>query len=298
MKRTEHLGISTLDMDNVHESVLDESHNKSQSNFEHATETRARTLLGRRETIASMLKRPEYAGAFRLEALADALYEPLAEFLGDKDYLLDTNEPSVADCIAYGYLSLMRYPQLLQSWSSEIMTKKYPRLVQYVERLTSHFELTVSDATMDALFQGHERAPDMQTKTTLPWRSAPKASPFEIISYIGSDLSARLPLTTKADSVLAHQQSFWQRNLSPIMAMTSASLVLFGYWLHREGLWPHGDAIQIFGRKRLADYGAAGAALAALGGEFQATTTYEQQQRHYQRGPVEVDVVVKDDLSP
>lgn len=255
-----------MDIDTAHASVLDESHGQEQK-FDHATEKRARTLLGRRETIGSMLRKPEYAGAFRLKALADSFYEPLEHFLGDKEFLLDSSEPTFVDHLAYGYLNLMREPEMLQNWLSEIMRKKYPKIVGYLDRLVARADAKVGERTIEILFMGNKgQDQERPLAKNLPWTVAEQEETSDTVSYIWNDLLERLSLTDNVDESLARQKVFWERHLKAITAIFSGSMFMIGYWLHKEGLWPHGENIQIFGRKRLSDYGAAGATLAALGG--------------------------------
>jgi len=84
----------------------------------------------------SLAKQPQHAARFRLDALADAFYEPLQELLGKKRYMLSEDKPSSLDCIAVAYLALALAPQLPQKWLADTMTSRYPDLCSYVRRLT------------------------------------------------------------------------------------------------------------------------------------------------------------------
>lgn len=293
--RTVHLGVSSLDMDNVHDDVIDKpsniaQQNKGQNSFEHETEKRARTLLGRRETVRSMLAKPEYAGAFRLKALADAFFEPLAEVLKGKEYLLDTESPTALDYLAFGYLSLMLYPVMPQAWLAQTLRKQYPQLAEYVERLSTRLDLAVDDATVTALFDTERRA----DTSKLPWTTPPRQDPMAVVSSIGQDLWRRLPVLGDRQDTIASRsqrdQSMLQRYLPGFLGLMSTVLALGGYFIYHNGLWPTGEAVQLFGRRRLADYGEAGAALAALGGQMQRESAYQHQQA-VKVGPVQVDII-------
>ena len=306
--RTEHLGVSSLDIDNVHEDVIDKPQSlnaktKGQNTFEHETEQRAKTLLGKRETIRSMLQKPEYAGAFRLKNLADAFFEPLQAFLAEKEYLLDTGAPTSLDYLAYGYLSLMLYPHLVQNWLSDAMRKKYSRLASYVERISSYTDTQVDDKTISALFQkqSSDESGSMQgnVRSGLPWTRPQAQGLLSIVSHISNDLLRRVPIIGSSDqlSELAtkdHDETVFGRYLPGLVGLVSTAMALGGYWIYQNEIWPRGEAVQIFGRKRLTDYGEAGSALAALSNQLRYESAYQQQQVN----PVQVDVVVKDEPGP
>ncbi|KAJ9631779.1 hypothetical protein H2203_000179 [Taxawa tesnikishii (nom. ined.)] len=282
--RTEHLGVSTIDIDTVHDDLIDKPKNlkTSQKGFEHETEKRARHLLGRQNTVSSMLGKPEHAAAFRLKALSDAFFGPLRDFLGDNEYLLSTDAPSLLDCLAYGYLSLMLYPQMPQDWLATAIRKQYPSIAAYVERLRCDLDV---DAEAEKVMALPTNGGKVEDGSNLPWVIPEKTAPEWLslssgrISFTGS------PLLVVGLKLVAPR----------LLGFVSTSLALFGYWVFHNTEWPHGERVQVFGRKRLVDYGEAGAALAALGSQLQYETAYQQQQRD---GPVQVDVVLDEQTAP
>ncbi|GAB7338289.1 hypothetical protein MBLNU457_4607t1 [Dothideomycetes sp. NU457] len=288
-KRTEHLGVSSIDMDTVHENVFDQPKKQEENNFEHATEQRARTLIGRRDTVRTMLKKPEYAGAFRLKSLAEAFFEPLSDLLGENDFLLGTDSPSPLDCLAYGYLSLMLYPNMPQKWLSEIMRSQHPKLVAYVERLSSKLDTKIGNKEVDGLFRTDEQA--QETKNKLPWTKPEAAGFVGALSFIGRDIVKFLPSWLVPDPALRSRNTSLLQYLPWVLAATSGSIAITVYWMQLKGHWPHGEAVHIFGRRRFADFGAAGAALAALGGQLRGESAYQDMRRH--EVPLEVDVEVE-----
>jgi len=238
-----------------------------------------------------MLSRPEHAGAFRLKELSDAFFEPLASSLSDEDYLLGTDGPSSMDYLAFGYLSLMLYPQMPQNWLSEIMPSRYAKLARFVDRMSSRLALNVSDKEIDSLFETSERPAMVEKESTgLPWQRVTGSGIEEAISFITQDMLRKVPSWLRTEPVLTRKQDGVLPYFPILLATASTCAAIAGYWMHQNGLWPHGDAVQIFGRKRLADFGAAGAALAVLGGQRKAEGVY--QQAHTEVSPVEVDVVV------
>jgi len=287
--RTEHLGVSSIDMDTVHESIFDQPTKQEENKFEHATEQRARALIGKRDTVRTMLKKPEFAGAFRLKTLAEAFFEPLSDLLGDKDFLIGTDSPSSLDCLAWGYLSLMLYPNMPQKWLAEIMRSQHPKLVAYVERLSSVLDTKIGNKEVDGLFPVEGQTQEKQTK--LPWAKPQSVGFTGALSFVGRDMSSRLPSWVTPEPALRSRNGGVLQYLPWILAATSGSLAITVYWLHVKDLWPRGEAVQIFGRKRFTGFGAAGAALAALGGQLRGESAYQELKRH--DAPLEVDVEVE-----
>lgn len=265
----------------------------AQKTIEHDTEKHARRLLGNRKSIRSLLQTPEHAAAFRLKALTDNFFGPLSESLGEKDYFLGTYEPSTLDCLAFGYLSLMLYPELPQPWLSSALRTEYPRLTSYVDRLRQYFSV---DATVENAFKSTNNESE---KNALPWSTPQSLSAFTALSHISQSLTQHLPFNTPAierQLLPNRKQSFRQTHLPTLLGLASTTLALFGYWAYHNITWPHGEAVHFFGRKRLADYGAAGAALSALGAlgrEMQFENQYQQQKM--EDAPVHVDVVVDEE---
>ncbi|KAG8625309.1 hypothetical protein KVT40_007060 [Elsinoe batatas] len=294
-RRTEHLGITGIDMDDVHESVIDqpESMSVAERKFDEETKTRARTLLGRRHTVKSMLRQSAAAGAFKLKNLANNFYEPLAEQLEGKRYLGAGDEISEVDCLAFGYLSLLSYPKLPQAWAAEMMRKEYPTLAQYVDRVRDQLQLRVEDGALESLFG------DTGKRATLPWSTPEKISVGRQFASCGQALLQHLPVVPKPSPIIAEEGSQSQTGtldqLLPHAAGISLATVLVGGWLlYRNGIWPHGEQVQLFGRKRLSDYGAAGSALAVLGGMSTRPNSTEQrptQQTNEPQALVDVQVV-------
>ena len=280
-------------MDDVHGDVIEKPQGANhqpagQKTFEHATEARARTLLGGRNTITSLLRRPEHAGAFRLKALADAFFEPLDAFLADRDYMLETEGLSALDYKTFGYLSLMLYPHMPQQWLADIMRKRYPRLVRYCERVSKELGLRVRVGSHVAQATPEE---DPYRTDGLPWTLPEAQGVAKSMSFIAEGIYQHLTFLpqTRWPSTEVYN-GIWSGSLPSLIACISTSFAITGFWLYRNGIWPRGDAIQIFGRRRLADYGEAGAALAALGGQFKAESIYQQQQSNH--SPIQVDVEI------
>lgn len=269
-KRTEHLGISSIDVDNVHEDMSNrppgfEAVGKEQS-FEVETQKRASLILPRKDTLRSLLQRPEHAAVFKLHALADNFFEPLQDLLGDNQYMLGRQDATAVDCLLYGYLSLMLYPKLPQDWLASTLRRKYKRLADYIERM--HKTLGLDTSVEDVLALSNQSS-DRMEKRSLPWRASAPSTFSQTADEIYCGIRDQLPVFGTSDQLqLAHTKSlpFLQRNLQALLLASGASLAAIGYFTVHMGwfVWPRGEPVQVFGRKRLADYGQLGAALAGI----------------------------------
>ncbi|RMX92668.1 hypothetical protein D0867_14495 [Hortaea werneckii] len=308
--RTEHLGVSSIDIDNVHDDLSGRTSNVDgvgkEQNFEVEAQKRASLLLPRKDTLKSLLKRPEHAATFKMHALADNFFGPLQDMLGDKPYLVGEKMTSV-DCQAYGYLCLMLFPQLPHNWLHLAMKRKYVRLVRYVERIHAALRLQVnvddilslSNCKTDADLEGRRKACDM----SLPWCPPTSATFSDIVTMTLGELMQHVPLLKTPPTVLATNRvkaPLWQRYLPAFVAATVGSIGLGVYFAVRTGpiIWPHGEQAHIFGRKRFSDFGHLGSALAGVGlltRQAQGEAAFQQQQQQEAGQPVHVDVAVQGD---
>ncbi|KAF2148828.1 hypothetical protein K461DRAFT_246961 [Myriangium duriaei CBS 260.36] len=272
--RTRHLGISGIDMDDVHESVLDDKPPENLSMAERRyrdedkTERRARTLLGRKRTVQSMLRRPEHSGAFKLKNLADNFYEPLAAMLEDEKGLEEDGRPTTAACLVYGYLTLLGNRTLPQSWAADIMVTHYKSLATFVDDMASRLDMRVDAAIAESLFSGGNK--QRTAAGGLPWTSAPAVAFGDKLSFCGHALLRQLPflpepMPVKQSPNQVARRSVVKDHLPQVMFSSAVSVALTGWIVYRLGFWPQGQAEHIFGRRRLSDFGAAGAALSVLG---------------------------------
>lgn len=274
--RTDHLGISSIDVDNVHEDMSNKPQGfdgvGKEPQFEAETQKRASLLLPRKETVRSLLQRPEHAAIFKLHALADNFFEPLQDLLDEKQHLLGEDLMAV-DCLVYGYLSLMLYPQLPQDWLSTSMRRKYKKLVAHTERIHSRLSLATDTDHVMALSkcESHEEvlAQRSASKMTLPWSPADRSSASQVFTGLRIGLWNQIPLVGDSNKLQlwhAKKHPYLQSKLRSILFTTTALLAATGYLSLYTGLlvWPHGEEIHIFGRRRLADFGHLGAALAGI----------------------------------
>lgn len=304
--RTEHLGISSIDIDDVHEDLSNRPSGfdlGKEKTFEAETQKRASLLLPQRNTVRSLLQRPQHSAVFKLHALAENFFGPLQDMLGDSEYLLGASEPHAIDCLAYGYLSLMLYPQLPQDWLAKTMRNKYPKLARYTERVHEKLQLqtNVEEVMLLAECTSRHDVDEMRASKgmVLPWSPPARTDVLDVATTITRDLVSRVPLfgsNTELIHATGIRPTFVHRYLPAMLVATATTIGLFGNYAFATGVlvWPRGQELQVFGRKRLADYGAIGAALGGvslLGRQAtQDITSVELQQRgNPPRAEVEVE---------
>lgn len=146
-----------------------------------------------------------------------------------------------------------------------------------------------------------------ESSIELPFASSPRPNAMDVTKSIIHDLASRLPLIGLSRTELVTLQPrdlpFWQRSYFPaILATVAASIGVSCYYAFTTGLlvWPRGEAIQIFGRKKLSDYGDLGAALAGISllGSQQANDEIIFRPNNVTDNPVRVEVEVEKDGLP
>ncbi|OQD77544.1 hypothetical protein PENDEC_c002G01642 [Penicillium decumbens] len=182
--RTEHLGLSSLDLQAM------EEHRQREHSAAVAAGKIPKNLIQRpRDTVSNLLGRSSSQNHFRLEALTADFFEPLEAMLGQKTYLLSSKEedlPSSLDCIALGYLSLALVPELSFPWLRDAMRAKAPLLSAYTERLRRR---CFGDVPVEV---AHAFSPQSAPPSPLPWRAPERIS----VVTVGSTLLATLADST------------------------------------------------------------------------------------------------------
>ncbi|KAL1297910.1 hypothetical protein AAFC00_006425 [Neodothiora populina] len=305
--RTTHLGVSSIDIDTVHDDVIEKPASLQQQPRpfeEHETEKHAKRLLGQRKSVLSLLRTPEHAAAFKVKALADNFFDPLRETLGNKQYLLGTSAPSVVDCLAFGYLSLMLYPRMPQAWLETSLKTQNSKLKLYIDRLRARFDM---DATPPEAFcknspnvVGAEEAETLQERVVaskLPWTQPQELGIAGAVSYLGREIQQHLPLPNSGAQVkhLPEQdyKTGWLGKTIPYLPALGVA-ALASYWLYLDRPWPRGEAMHYFGKRtKLTDLGAAGALLGGLSFQMQSPQfeTKPREIQEYDNGAVQVEVI-------
>ena len=122
-KRSEHLGLSRLDVDTAQDEKGDSG----------LTAQIPKSLRKPRQTVTSILGRDIKRNKFRLDAVTADFLEPLDDMLGGKGWLVSESVASV-DCLALAYLVLMRGPaEMPHSWLRDALRSKHPELEGWVQ---------------------------------------------------------------------------------------------------------------------------------------------------------------------
>ncbi|EHY52537.1 hypothetical protein HRR83_006971 [Exophiala dermatitidis] len=117
-KRSEHLGLSGLDVDTAQEDKKEDAVLTAQI---------PKSLRKPRQTVSGLLGRNMQKNRFRLDGITSDFFEPLLDALGEKEWFLRDQTSSV-DCLALGYLALMQSPNLPQAWLKDALHNKYAKL--------------------------------------------------------------------------------------------------------------------------------------------------------------------------
>lgn len=124
-KRSEHLGLSGLDVDAVREKEL----KKSNQGISAAI---PKSLQIPKKSVTSLLGSSAETARFRLEAVTADLFEPLDMLLEDH-FLGDEITANILYCYVLAMLLQMNVKDFPQPWLREAL-HKYPRLVKWVEK--------------------------------------------------------------------------------------------------------------------------------------------------------------------
>ena len=176
-KRSEHLGLSALDVD-----TIEDDKNKDQG----LTAQIPASLRKPRLTVSSMLWRDMRKNRFRLDAVTAEFLDPLEEMLGEKDWLLDDRH-TTADFLAVSVLALMYLPMgLPQNWMKNAIATKYPRLARWVEtQAPALFGISSPAGT------GCGGEADMAVD--LPWQQLPARSWQDLLNNVFTTATDGIP---------------------------------------------------------------------------------------------------------
>ena len=312
-KRTEHLGLSALDIDTASEEQ------KSKENAIPGSDQIPRSLRNSiRLTVGTAVRQPNHAAQFRLSALMDSVFGPLSELLGEKPFFLQDERMTSLDCLALGYFAMALIPEMPQAWLAETMKRKYPSLCTFADGGIKRCfggpvrpeEVLFSSEHIGNGVDGlnfYEHIATASEKSFLPWQTPPPtrhlSTSTALLSYtlpsvplIGSFYQSPV-LLRKEDSHSPASGSTLGLALLTLSAAAAAVGSYFLYSILASNQDSHGSA-GTSEKRRLGDMGEAGAMLAML--DFQDDYS-AQQSEHMSEGQgvvpvVEVDVDVDDKL--
>lgn len=193
-KRSEHLGLSSLDVDTAREDKDEDVG---------ITAHIPKSLRKPRQTVSSLIGRNMQKNRFRLDAVTADFLDPLLEKLGDKKWLLGDTVSS-ADCLTIGYLALLQVPQLPQAWVKEALQKKYAKLGQWASDQTSR----VLGSSHDAASLVKLKIDGRNTKLELPWQVPPERTAHQILHSVLESCISSIPVIGNAynPSEISHLQ--------------------------------------------------------------------------------------------
>ena len=268
--RSHHLGLSALEIDDA------EGDRSKHENKPSVTNIIPPSLLTRpKESVTSLLSKPEHAKRARLEALIVSFLEPLARLLGDKPYLLSRPQPSSLDCLTLGYLSLAMTSGLPQPWLAQTMRSRYAGLCNYVERLQSRLLAGTANPERPA----RDGNP---SSSTLPWSPQESISPlntshllletfldsFPVLKDIRQLVSPR-PIVVDANPSkgTTHHHGgiglpLTSQPTAQMLALTTSVSAFIGCLVYAGAI--SFSSPSTLRQSRLSDFGEAGAALSAL----------------------------------
>lgn len=293
--RTAHLGLNSLDVSsNDKEERLGLGNDFEAAKRSAGIPVDGRTAqsndlrIGRGRGIQGLLGSPIYAARFKLDSLTNTLFEPLSEILGLKNYILEGDQPTSLDCLAFGYLALMLYPPVPQAWLKEGIDKRFPLVVNYVSRMR---EELISDeqskpADVWTLTPGKMEEIKVQAELRrlglkLPWRPRVQQPIYLPLTSLSREIASNFPLVstffrpatrTRADIPNSRRQfssslpSATTINVfcavSAVATATFATLAI----LHRRS--PREGELIFWAIRPATGFGEAGELLSALAGGF------------------------------
>ena len=151
-KRSEHLGLNSLDVDTAQE----EDEKKERMGL---TAQIPKSLRKPTQTVTTLLGKTQQKNRFRLDTVTDDFLNPLSDMLRNKKWLLGDHASS-ADCLAISYLALMQAPQLKHGWLGQALRTTHSKLNDWARREAAAGFATMADA-----------------KSQLPWQAvAPRSA--------------------------------------------------------------------------------------------------------------------------
>jgi sorting and assembly machinery component 37 len=126
--RSEHLGLSSLDIDTV-------SKENNDTSVRGAGNIPTNLVAKPKETVASMLGKSGRQNQFRLDVITSDVFEPLCELVeknGSHSWLFGTDQATSLDCLLLGHMSLMAAPLTPpHQWLQDALSSKFPALLQW-----------------------------------------------------------------------------------------------------------------------------------------------------------------------
>lgn len=178
-KRSEHLGLSGLDVDATREKEL-------QKQNEGVMAAIPQTLRVQKKSVTALLGSSAEQTRFRLEAATSDFFEPLELLLGEQDYFLG-NTMTILDCFALALLSQMGAEGMPQPWLKEALEKR-PRLWKWT-RVNSRQTIG--------------------SKSLLPWAASENRSWMQIALQLIDSVAESIPVQITTSTIRAQDDDNW-----------------------------------------------------------------------------------------
>lgn len=269
--RTEHLDIFSLDLDSIGK--------EPPRNRNFGQDLIPKSLRSSRQTLSSLLQQTQQTSRFRLEALAEAVFNPLEQLLGKKRYMLSNKEPSNLDYLAFAYLALALIPVVPQPWLTETMRAKHPALCSYVENLMQEFFHGPTNVDRALPYRElRSRHPELFSRYSLPWSPSPQNGTMSAISTLISHAFGSLSplddprIIKKKDMPSEDKQRQFSSTvnsgkLPAVVALASGLVAVCSYLIYSKVAKFSSSGTKSKPRS-LADLGEAGAMLSFLDSEI------------------------------
>lgn len=258
--RTDHLGLSSLDLDTLHEE---------RRSSRKAADIIPQSLRTSLPTVTGLMKEKQSGARFKLDALVDAAFKPLQQLLEKKKWILSDERVSSLDCLALGYLSMALIPEVPQSWLAEGVRGRYPDLCKYVEDGIKEVfggKVTVEDA-LPSSTEEQSTMDGGQRETPLPWRASDQNIGSAGASIFNNALDSipfyKRTIVTASSTQPSHSTDSPPHSLTstlvpPLLASAGAIAAIASYLLYSSFSTPEPE------NRRLSDMGEAGAMFAGL----------------------------------
>jgi Glutathione S-transferase, C-terminal domain/Outer mitochondrial membrane transport complex protein len=287
--RTAHLGLRSLDLDSAQDTAGEESSTAFKSDASapsFATQNSPEQMLNRQKSL-NWLRSQSHSDAFRLHQLTSEFFAPLEKLLGDKKFLMTSDNPTSLDYLALGYLSLMLYAPVPQQWLADALKNRYSKLKAYTDRMYKHTFKSVDLKWTEQLFEAAPPSTSEGVKfigqSILDW-----ATPWKQTITVDQTSQAKsLPSSTSilSPSNFTFQTLAWSAGLIGGVAFAATKMLAVAPVDESRFSMHESDYMQ---PTRLSDFGEAGASLAVLGHQMDLET--RENERVGGATIVEIDV--------
>lgn len=259
VKRVEHLGFADMDSDFDPNGSLHLSAGRDA-----LPETFRRHLPARTKKTVQEEMTPEQTVAIRLYGLTEDCLSVLDDFMKSSDdekplSFFETEKPTSLDCLAYGYLVLMRDAPVPRSFLKDWIVTKAPRLSKFIDGMKSK---------------------SLATTESLPWVESQHTTAFRVGARTLDSIILNAPsvgeeyANEKRRRAEGGVTGVDGRTLMLAMSlMVTGAAMGFGLQLYKS-LQPFGARTQVWrterNKSKLSQFGELGSMLGSALGEYQA----------------------------